>query len=476
MVPACATQVVDQMVVQSETDEVRQLRQSALELLLSDHVGDCLAPCQLACPAKLDIPQMLRFIAAEQIPEAIELITQRIALPAVLGRTCPKPCEKVCRRKDIDEPVSICQLKRFAADSDLGCDSTYKPKIQPPSGKRVLVLGAGPTGLSAAYYLCIAGHEVEIWEKESCVGGRLRFWDEEILPQDVLDAEIDVLLSVPIKVSCDTPFDWTDQAGWNGICSQFDAVLIATGADDFSTLGLPTSKNGIAIHSKTYRINSKTYQNVFAAGTAVRGEKALVVRSVVDGREVAEVIDRFLTQNVIKPNEPLFSVKIKKLQPEELAELEPNGTDDPREEPEDVGFDDFSPEEAAAQAKRCLHCDCRGRSDCRLLHYAQQYHAQTDRFHDIAKSPLKIVRSVDVLYEPGKCIKCGRCVAITRTALEPFALALVGRGFDVKIGVPFNETLRTALGNAAQECIAACPTAALVWNDTQTEQNSKEKQ
>ena len=118
-VPACATRVVDGMQLDNATEQVSAMRRTALELLLSDHVGDCLAPCFFACPAHMDIPLMLRQIGQQNLREAIATIKQDIALPAVLGRVCPKPCEKGCRRNAADNPVAVCELKRFVADADL---------------------------------------------------------------------------------------------------------------------------------------------------------------------------------------------------------------------------------------------------------------------------------------------------------------------------------------------------------------------
>ena len=140
-VPACATEAVDGMHVESETEEVHAMRRTALELLVSDHVGDCVAPCQFACPAGMDIPKMLRQIAAGANEEAIRTIKRDIALPAVLGRICPKPCEKVCRRGKADDAVAICDLKRFAADVDLARETPYLPECRSSSGRRVAILG-----------------------------------------------------------------------------------------------------------------------------------------------------------------------------------------------------------------------------------------------------------------------------------------------------------------------------------------------
>ena len=111
LVPACATIARDAMEVESETEEVHEARRTALELLLSDHVGDCMAPCQLLCPAQMNIPVMNRQIAAGELEKAIVTVKRDIAIPAVLGRICPAPCEKGCRRAARDAAVSICLLK-----------------------------------------------------------------------------------------------------------------------------------------------------------------------------------------------------------------------------------------------------------------------------------------------------------------------------------------------------------------------------
>ncbi|MCJ7674439.1 MAG: 2Fe-2S iron-sulfur cluster-binding protein, partial [Sedimentisphaerales bacterium] len=118
-VPACGSIAQDGMRVCSSSQEVRQARKTALELLLSDHMGDCIGPCQVACPARMNIPLMIRRIAAGDLQAAIATVKQDIALPAVLGRICPAPCEKACRRAQLDGAISICLLKRYVADVDL---------------------------------------------------------------------------------------------------------------------------------------------------------------------------------------------------------------------------------------------------------------------------------------------------------------------------------------------------------------------
>ena len=150
-------EVREGMHVESETAAVRELRRTGLELLLGDHAGDCHAPCENTCPARMDIPDMLRHVVDGDYAAAIAVVKQDIALPAMLGRVCPEVCETACRRGAHDSPASICRIKRFVADRDLSTDSPYRPPIAPPTGRRVAIVGGGPTGLTAAYHLALAG-------------------------------------------------------------------------------------------------------------------------------------------------------------------------------------------------------------------------------------------------------------------------------------------------------------------------------
>ena len=153
LLPSCSAPVAEGMRIETENEKVEDARRDALNFLLSEHVGDCEAPCQRACPAQMNIPLMIRQIQAQQMEAAVKTIKQDIALPAILGRICPAPCEKGCKRKFHDAPLSICLLKRFAADVDLAQASPYQPPVDEKSGKKVAIVGTGPTGLAAAYYL-----------------------------------------------------------------------------------------------------------------------------------------------------------------------------------------------------------------------------------------------------------------------------------------------------------------------------------
>ncbi|MBI3851886.1 MAG: (2Fe-2S)-binding protein [Verrucomicrobia bacterium] len=153
LVPSCGTKVAPGMVVESETEEVHEARRTALELLFSDHVGDCLSPCHRLCPLMLNIPVMLRQIEAGQLDDAIATVRQALPLAGVLGRICHHPCEQGCRRGNWDDPAAIRDMEKFATDQDSKQPEPHVPPRKPTTGKSIAIIGAGPTGLAAAYYL-----------------------------------------------------------------------------------------------------------------------------------------------------------------------------------------------------------------------------------------------------------------------------------------------------------------------------------
>ena len=463
LVPSCATAAVDGMAIESETDEVHRVRRSALELLLSDHLGDCLAPCQLACPAQMDIPRMLRQIASEDLRDAIVTVTSDIALPAVLGRICPAPCEKACRRRPADGAVAICRLKRFVADTDVASADRYLPACQPASGKRVAIVGAGPAGWSAAYYLLGRGHACTIFDESQQPGGRLRHeTSEDQLPRDVLDADLQPVIRLGAELRMNTPIGGKE--AFDDLQKKFDAVLVACGStakEQAESWGLESAKRGIRVAANTYESN---LAGVFAAGNAIRG-KGQVIRSVADGKEAAAAIDQHLSGGpVIGPPKP-FSTKIGRLEEDELALYLAGASETPRQDPCGGPGAGFTPEEAIEQSTRCMHCDCRGLDTCKLRRYSDLYGADPRRYKDHRRPFCPDSQHAQVIHEPGKCISCGLCIEIASAAGEPLGLTFIGRGFDVRVGVPLDGSLREALQKVATECVAACPTAALAFKN-----------
>ena len=439
-------------------EEVLESRKIALELLLSEHVGDCEAPCRITCPANMDIPLMNRLLAAGDFQGALRIVKNDIALPSTLGRICPAPCEGACRRKPIDGSVSICLLKRFAGDTDLSSNLQYLPEIPPETGFKIAIIGAGPAGLSAAYYLRIRGHHCDIYEKSSHPGGALRTAiSEDILPPDILKREIEIIQKTGVRIFCDHN---VDRQLFEKLGVQYHALIIACKFDEqfISDSGFEFSGTGIIVNKTTFQTSKK---NVFAIGSALRSSR-LAVRSLGQGKETAFSVDQYLNNMPLTGEPKMFNSRFGKLFEEEYSEYLKESVPFGRLEPEDSSFYGFSAEEVMKEAARCLRCDCRAKDDCLLRIYSDKYHAEQKRFSSEQRKSLKKYDQHDfVIYEPAKCIKCGKCVRITSLKKEMYGLTYIGRGFNVEIGAPFNEELKNALTVTAKEVISACPTGAL---------------
>ncbi len=471
LVPACATIAQDGMRVWSDSEEVHQARKAALELLLSDHVGDCMGPCQVACPAHMNIPLMIRQIAAGQLRDAVATIKKDIALPAVLGRICPKPCERVCRRAVFDEAVSICLLKQYVADVDLQSTDPYLPDCKSRRNKCVAIVGAGPTGLAAAYYLQQEGYDCTVVDEHEEPGGMLRHAvSEQELPKDVLDKEISLIKKLGVTFQGSTRVGTA--LSMEKLRRDFDAVFVAVGElkpGDAESIGLQAGPDGIAIDAKTYEAS---LPGVFAGGDAVR-KRRLAVRAVADGREAAAAISQYLSgQAVTGPVKP-FNTRIGKLREGEIERFMACVSEAQRVTPsqKDGGFTEA---QARQEAARCLHCDCRKAESCKLRQYAQEYGARPSRYkgESACGGFVQCVQHPDVIYEPGKCIDCGLCIKIAAEAGEELGLTFIGRGFDVRVAVPFDRSMADALRHTANQCVAACPTGALALKDTTWAANS----
>jgi ferredoxin len=473
LLPSCATKVVDGMVVESETPEVRAARRMAMELLLADHAGDCQAPCTNVCPAHMDISSMLRHIREHDFGKAIVVVKEHIALPAVLGRICPELCEKGCRRAATDQAVSICSLKRFVADTDLASGHPYLPSRMPDSGKRVAIVGSGPAGLAAAWYLQQLGHNCTLLDDHPLPGGNLRYAvGEDLLPRDVLDEEIDLIkrqgaaFQMSTKLGKDVALDDLKRG--------FDAVLITVGEIDKTkaqAMGLEMLGKGLKADKSTMMTS---VAGVFAAGGAVQPMKH-AVRAVREGREAAHIIHQYLNGRVIVPDKAAFTVRLGVLSDQEQGIMAEHAAGDGRVSSHGQS-QGLSVDEAVRQASRCLNCNCSKEDDCKLRTYAQAYEANARRY-GMERRPLERVEThPSVIWEPGKCISCGLCVQIASRDKEPLGLTYIGRGFSVRVSAPFGRDMSEALQKVAQEVCEACPTAALTLKGRRPQSVAEERQ
>jgi len=615
--PSCAMPAAEGMVVSTDSDEVRASRRMSLELLLCDHVGDCIGPCRTGCPARLDIPGFITRISAGEFRRSAEIVTDYLTLPASLGRICPRLCEQRCRRCDVGEPLSIGNLHRLAADRDLSSDARYIPRCEKPTGKRVAIVGAGPAGLTAASQLLRLGHAAAIFDAHPHPGGMLRWGIPEFrLPRAILDREISAirLMGGEFRMQQQMGVDFTVE----GLRREFDAVFLAIGAQgsrglecpgeeralpavDFlrdvagggrpdigervmvlgggntamdtartavrlgarqvtvlyrrtrrempcllaeveaaeaegvvleclvapvrleqepgggmllncrrMELGAPdlsgrarpipipgsefsiqadcviaaigqtvqaesTDGSGLALSPRGIAADPFTLATnlpgVFAGGDAVTGAD-LAVRAVAAGKLAARSIDQYLGGRPVQGDPEMLNVLMGKLGEEEMAELFREIERAPRAAMPELpvaeritGFAEVELglplEEAAKEADRCMNCGCWKSTTCRLRQIATEYGADPLRFAGARRRFHRDMSHPEIVYEPGKCILCGACVAAAAECGEKLGLSIVGRGFEATVAVPLQGTLAEGIPAAATRAAEVCPTGAI---------------
>ena len=202
-------------------------------------------PCRYTCPAEIDIPRYLRLIREKKYSEATAVIREKVPFPKVLGYTCNHPCEAVCRRGEVNEAISIKELKRFAAERDRARLWKMNSRKAPQTGKRVAIVGSGPAGLTAAYYLSKLGHGVTVFEALPFPGGMMRFGIPEYrVPREVLDEEIREIESMGVKIKTSSRVDSLDALLEEG----YHAIVVAIGTQEGQKLPIPgADQDGVLV-------------------------------------------------------------------------------------------------------------------------------------------------------------------------------------------------------------------------------------
>lgn len=415
LIPACSTKVMDGMEIDTDCEEVHVARRDILNLLLSEHVGDCHAPCSRICPAHLDIPLMLREIERGNLESAAWIAIRDLAIPMTLGYVCSAPCEKGCRRGQVDQPITIQKLHREVVFAHANCRI---PAVSSEAAPKAAVIGSGPAGLSCAWKLRQLGYQCTIFDEAQQAGGRLL--EDKKLPIGVLEDELAWLASHGIQ------FILGDPISLHEITSDYDGVIFA--ATEF-----PGIHFADAIYAKEHK---------------------LAVKSVGNGKEAALALDLRLKGEVASDIKR-FDSKIGLLHPPEIIELQKN-----------CAF--HTADCMVTEAARCLHCDCRKPESCKLRTYAEQYGADQYEFKaDERKQVQLFCKGHNIVFEPGKCIKCGLCIRVSKRAGEKLGMTMLGRGYDAHVAVPFNNAIQDGLKICAEECIKICPTGALAYVDAE---------
>lgn len=265
-VKSCQTPIQEGMVITTNSPELREYRKIRLEQLLSDHNADCVAPCVNTCPNNVDIQKYLRHAQAGNFTEALQVIKETNPFPVVCGRVCPHPCEAECRRNLIDEPVAINYVKRFVADLDIESEEPWRPPMKSASGKKIAIVGSGPSGLACAYYSAINGHDVTVFESQPQAGGMMRYGIPEYrLPKATLDKEIQLILDLGVKLR--TGKTVGTHVMLSDLQRDFDAVYLAIGSWGATPMQVEGIWQGIKyLEQNAKGIDTNTGKNVIVIG------------------------------------------------------------------------------------------------------------------------------------------------------------------------------------------------------------------
>lgn len=200
-----------------------------------------ISPCENACPAGVNVPGYIALIAAERVRDAYDLIRQENPFPSVCGRVCTHPCERKCRRGQLDEPLAIADLKRYAADETLKHNQAFTDLVFPKKDKSVGIIGAGPSGLTCAYYLGRLGYDVTVYESQPIPGGVLVFGIPEYrLPNEIVKRDIDAIRQVGIKILTSTEIG--KDISFAELKEKHNSIYIATGTQLSKKVGIPGEK------------------------------------------------------------------------------------------------------------------------------------------------------------------------------------------------------------------------------------------
>jgi len=212
------------------------------------HKEETQVPCKATCPAGIDVPRYVQLVGLGLYSEAVAVVREKLPFPGILGRACFSPCETACRRKHLDDPISIRSLKRIAADNDTGLWRQYSKQL-PPSGRKAAVVGAGPAGLTAAYYLAKKGHAVTIFDALPAAGGMARYGIPSYrVPLDVIDTEVAEVEKLGVAFKFNTRIESMDELFGQG----YEAVFLGIGAQGGDKLGIPGDSLPNVVDSPTF--------------------------------------------------------------------------------------------------------------------------------------------------------------------------------------------------------------------------------
>src|SRR5438105_1101037 len=510
--PSCHLPVQPGMVITQASDSLFKLRRQNLEYILSDHNAYCMPPCQVGCPTHIDIPGYLELMAKGQHVEAARLVKEVLPFPYMLGLVCPKPCQEVCRRGLVEEEIAICQCHGYTGEMVMEMDQAPTPFPQlPATGKRVAVVGAGPAGLTCAYYAALKGHAVTVFDMMEKQGGICRYGIPEYrLPKVKLDKELNSVWQLR-----DTEFKGGMTLGRDfsidDLFTQgYDAVFLGIGCWRSNDLPIPGIDLPGVIEAINYlRMNAegnpvpvgkgqkvvvvgggfttfdcaRTSRRLGAEVTVVyrRSRRAMGARTVIEcvaqGKLAAKAIDRYLA------GDDMARVAEEIAQEEavpELIDIVPYKPEEPQVRMPMLPFPDrvqsfqviengYDKAAAEKEAARCLQCVCPDVGRCHLQRLSLEHGLTDNRFHraePVDYHDYEYDFSHDfILRDLNKCINCTQCVRICRDVIGANCYGLMGVGYDSIVTTPWNVSLKYTDCVSCGACAETCPTGALMMRE-----------
>src|SRR5438552_4115673 len=504
--PSCHLPVQAGMVVTQASDSLFTLRRQNLEYILSDHNAYCMPPCQVGCPAHIDIPGYLELMAKGQHVEAARLVKEVLPFPYMLGLVCPKPCQEVCRRGLVEEEIAICQCHGYTGEMVMEMDQAPTPFPQlPATGRRVAVVGAGPAGLTCAYYAALKGHAVTVFDMMEKQGGICRYGIPEYrLPKVKLDKELNSVWQLR-----DTEFKGGMALGRDfsidDLFTQgYDAVFLGIGCWRSNDLPIP----GIDLPGVIEAIN---YLRMNAEGNPVpvgKGQKVVVVGggfttfdcartsrrlgaevtvvyrrsrremgahySEVDDAEHEGIRLEFFASpvKIVEKNGRVGGIEFQRMA---LGEPDASGRRMPmlpfpdRVQSFQVIENGYDKAAAEKEAARCLQCVCPDVGRCHLQRLSLEHGLTDNRFHraePVDYHDYEYDFSHDfILRDLNKCINCTQCVRICRDVIGANCYGLMGGGYDSIVTTPWNVSLSYTDCVSCGACAETCPTGALMMRE-----------
>ncbi len=390
------------------------MEQNRLRELENMCIQDCAPPCTALCPVHVDIRQMVLFLTAGDFSGGYKTFCKSVPFPEIIARTCDQPCQSRCHREGLGGAIGVADLERACVENT--ADPFPRIPILPRKTSRVAVVGGGLSGLTAAFELSRKGYQVELFEQQDHLGGKLWQFSDTELPRDVLEKETGLVAQTGVTVRLGQEIDASHEI-WDGM----DAIYLGVGQFDEAVSFLDPDQVG------RVRVDSQTFQTlqpkVFAGGSLLHAYSPVL--SISDGRRAAISMDRFLQKvslTASRLNEGAYETRLftntAGLAPVEAVPPDP-----------ETGI--YTKEQAQGEALRCLQCEC---MECvKVCEYLKHYGSYPKKYvREIYNNMSMLVRARTSNNFINSCALCGLCAEVCPNDLNMGQVNLETRQLMVK--------------------------------------------